>query len=116
MSNHNMICGTPTYMSKEQWTGKQSLIGPQCDIHSLGIILYELLTGKLPHDVDEEEPATAWFVKLVTQPQIRPRERKPEINKDLEAIVMRAIEKEPIDRYQSMAEFVDALGRWLELK
>ncbi len=116
MSNRSMICGTPTYMPKEQWSGRETQLGPQCDIYSLGIILYELLTGKLPYDVDDGEPPTAWFVKIVTQPQIRPRERKPEINKDLEAIVMRAITKEATDRYRSMAEFAGALGNWLELK
>lgn len=115
-SNRSMICGTPTYMSKEQWSGKQSLIGPQCDIYSLGIILYELLTGKLPYDLDGGEPATAWFAKLITQPQIRPTQRNSEINKELEAIVMRAITKEATDRYRSMAEFGEALGIWLDLK
>ncbi len=116
LTKSGMIVGTPCYMSKEQWSGRDAQLGPQCDIYSLGIILYELLTGKLPYDVDDEEPATAWFVKLVTQPQIRPTERKPDVDPALDAIVMRAIAKEAPDRYASMAEFAKDLDAWLKGK
>ena len=116
LTKSGMIVGTPCYMSKEQWSGRDAQLGPQCDIYSLGIILYELLTGKLPYDVDDEEPATAWFVKLVTQPQIRPTERKPDVDPALDAIVMRAIAKEAPDRYPSMAEFAKDLDAWLKGK
>jgi len=61
-------------------------------------------------------PSTAWFVKLVTQPQMLPSQRKPEIDRALEEIVMRAIAKEPEDRYPSMAEFAAALDEWIQRK
>ncbi len=114
LTKSGMIVGTPCYMSKEQWSGKEAQLGPECDVYSLGVILYELLTGKMPYDVEAEDPATAWFVKLVTQPQILPSERKPGFDAELEQIVMRAIAKEPQDRYPSMAEFARELDAWLK--
>jgi serine/threonine protein kinase len=99
LTHSGMIVGTPCYMSKEQWSGREGQLGPASDVFGLGVILYELLTGQLPYDSDDGEPATAWFVKLVTQPQFLPSERKPGVDSGLEAIVMRSIAKEPEDRY-----------------
>ena len=53
LTHSGMIVGTPCYMSKEQWSGKDGNLGPASDVFSLGTILYELLTGKLPFDADE---------------------------------------------------------------
>ena len=114
LTKSGMIVGTPCYMSKEQWSGKDTQLGPPCDVYSLGIILYELLTGTLPYDVEDGEPATAWFVRLVTESQRRPGERKPGVHAALEAIVMKAIAKESGDRFGSMAEFAAALDGWLK--
>lgn len=116
LTHSGMIVGTPCYMSKEQWSGKDGNLGPASDVFSLGTILYELLTGHLPFDSDEGEPATAWFVKLVTRPQILPSERKPGIDPGLEAIVMRSIAKDVENRYASMAEFATALDGWIKGK
>ncbi len=116
LTHSGMIVGTPCYMSKEQWSGKDGNLGPASDVFSLGTILYELLTGKLPFDADEGEPATAWFVKLVTRPQILPSERKPGIDPGLEAIVMRSIAKDVENRYATMAEFAMALDGWIKGK
>ncbi len=114
LTKSGMIVGTPCYMSKEQWSGKDTQLGPPCDVYSLGIILYELLTGTLPYDVEDGEPATAWFVRLVTESQRRPGERKPGVHADLEAIVMKAIAKESGDRFATMVEFAAALDGWLK--
>ncbi len=116
LTHSGMIVGTPCYMSKEQWSGREGQLGPASDVFSLGVILYELLTGQLPYDSDDGEPATAWFVKLVTQPQFLPSERKPGVDPGLEAIVMRSIAKEPEDRYINMAEFAAALAGWIKGK
>ena len=116
LTHSGMIVGTPCYMSKEQWSGKDGNLGPSSDVFSLGTILYELLTGHLPFDADEGEPATAWFVKLVTREQILPSERKPGIDPGLEAIVMRSIAKDVENRYATMAEFATALDGWIKGK
>ncbi len=116
LTKSGMIVGTPCYMSKEQWSGKEAQLGPQCDVCSLGVILYELLTGHLPYDVEDGEPATSWFVKLVTEPPIRPSERKPDVDAALSDIVMKAIAKDPQDRFASMADFAAALEAWLKGK
>ncbi len=116
LTKSGMIVGTPCYMSKEQWSGKDAQLGPPCDVYSLGVILYELLTGSLPYDVEDGEPATSWFVKLVTEPQRRLSERKPDIDAGLDAIVMKAIAKEPSDRFATMADFAGTLEAWLKGK
>ena len=114
LTKSGMIIGTPCYMSKEQWSAKDGQIGPASDVYSLGMILYELLTGKLPYDVDDDEPATAWFVRLVTRDQAPPREHKHGLDAGLESIVMRSIAIEAEDRYGTMAEFTKALDEWLQ--
>ena|GEM_PF-1199818 len=114
LTKSGMILGTPCYMSKEQWSGKDGQIGPPSDVYSLGMILYELLTGKLPYEVHDDEPATAWFVNLVTKAQKLPREWKPSIDLALDSIVMRAIAMEPEDRFSSMTSFAAAVENWLQ--
>jgi serine/threonine protein kinase len=74
LTKSGMIVGTACYMSKEQWSGKEGKLGAVCDVFSLGVILYELLTGQLPYDVEDGEPPTSWLVKLMTEPQRRPSE------------------------------------------
>ena len=114
LTKSGMILGTPCYMSKEQWSAKDGQVGPASDVYSLGMILYELLTGKLPYEVDDDEPATAWFVRLVTRDQAPLRQYKPGLDKGLESIVMRSIALETEDRYATMTEFAEALDDWIK--
>jgi serine/threonine protein kinase len=104
MTNPGTIKGTPAYMSPEQAMGKPS--HTQSDIYSLGVIFYELLTGRLPFD--DENPFTI-AMKHVNDPLLPPRELVPEIPDKVEKIVLRSMAKDPADRYQDVNDFIEDL-------
>ncbi|HWQ43446.1 MAG TPA: Stk1 family PASTA domain-containing Ser/Thr kinase [Desulfosporosinus sp.] len=98
------IIGSVHYLSPEQAKGLQS--NEQSDIYSLGIVLYELLTGKVPYD--GETPIAIALKHLQEQP-ILPSKLNPKIDKELEAVVMRAIAKSPEQRYLSAKDLLEDL-------
>jgi tRNA A-37 threonylcarbamoyl transferase component Bud32 len=98
--------GTPAYMSPEQVTARARAIGPPTDIFSLGVILYQLLTGQIPY---RGGPAEV-MVQIAVEPPPRPSEARPGIDPRLEAVCLKALAKAPEDRYASMNEFAAALG------
>jgi len=104
------IMGTPAYMPLEQYRGDVHVMGPGCDIYSLGVILYQLLTSRLPY----EGSAAAVFEMLVTSTAPpRPSSLRAGIDASLEAICLKAMAREIGDRYPSMTQFAKALGGWL---
>jgi len=99
------IFGTPHYISPEQAKRSADAV-PQSDLYSLGIILYEALTGAVPfHD---SSPASIALLHI-TQPPPPLRSIKPEISPAVEAVILRALEKKPQNRYQSGAKLMSAL-------
>jgi len=90
--------GTPDYMSPEQVKGKRG--DPRSDVFSMGVMLYEMLTGQVPFT--GANLLAAMNQRLVARPR-PPRELAPEISPQLEAIVMRALERDPKARYASAA-------------
>ena len=98
--------GTPQYMSPEQAMGKE--VDARSDIYSLGVMLYEMLTGNLPF-TDPSAPAI--LLKHMTEAPQPPSQRRPDlaIPPHYEAVVMRCLEKDPTKRFQSAVEFVAAL-------
>src|SRR6185369_6715521 len=94
------LMGTLRFMSPEQTTGEPNAIDIRTDVYSLGIILYELLTGKPPYDTGRKDITTALRNIRETDPP-QPSKCDRHINSELSAIVMKAVAKEPERRYQS---------------
>jgi len=100
-----LVIGTPAYMSPEQCEGK-GLIDLRSDVYSLGIMMYELLTGRVPFP--GEGFGEILVAHLTKQPE-PPSTINPDVTPQLEAIVMHAIEKDRNRRFQTMAEFQTAI-------
>ncbi|MBI9046437.1 MAG: serine/threonine protein kinase, partial [Anaerolineaceae bacterium] len=101
--------GTPEYMAPEQFLGKP--VDARADIYGLGVVLYELVTGRRPYQADT--PA-AVMIKQTTEALPSPLEFNPNMDELLELIIIKALAKEPEFRYQSMADFGRALQEYLE--
>ncbi len=106
MTEVGSIVGTAQYLSPEQARGAP--VDPRSDIYSLGIVLYELLTGKVPFSGDA---AVEIAMKHLSAIPDLPSKIRPEVPHDLDAIVMRALAKEPDQRYQSAEEMAADLER-----
>ena len=98
--------GTPAYMSPEQAQGK--LVDAQSDIYSLGIMLFEMLTGQVPFDADTP---LAVLIKHLTAPLPLPRKVNPDIPEPVERVILKAVAKAPEDRFQRVSDMVEALRR-----
>src|SRR5262245_56229915 len=105
-----IVVGTPSYMSPEQATGQNSDLGPSADLYSLGIVLYEMLTGKLPFRGSVCEVLR----KIVVEPPASPVEHRPELDPRLAQLILRAIAKDPEDRFPSAESFAESLQSWLD--
>ena len=100
------IIGTPAYMSPEQVKGGQDIDG-RSDVYSLGVILYEMLTGEVPYQGDTP---TQQLMKHVLEPPPSIRQVRSDIPAEIEAVLLKALAKEPVDRYPTAAAFVTALA------
>jgi serine/threonine-protein kinase len=98
------VMGTPHYLSPEQAQGHD--VTSVSDLYSIGVILYEALTGRVPF---EGESAVAVAMKQVSQTPQRPSSINPQVSPALDAVVMRALEKDPGSRFQSADAFIAAL-------
>ena len=99
------VIGTPAYMSPEQCRGRE--VDSRSDIYSLGIILYEMLTGSVPFYAKHSAEVVALHVSELPPP---PSARNPAIPPAVEAVVMRALQKNPDARQQSAGEFAKELA------
>jgi serine/threonine protein kinase len=106
------VFGTPAYMSPEQVQGRAREMGKGCDIYALGVIYYELLTGRLPFRGTTYELAE----QIVRVEPVPPSTINARVAPELDAIVLRAMAKRIEDRFASMAEFAEAIAahlRWI---
>ena len=102
------VLGTAHYISPEQAQGKE--LTAASDIYSLGIVLYESATGKLPFDGPD---AVSVAMKQVQDEPVPPRELNPEIDPSLEAIILKAMSKNPMERFATAKDMRSALNDYL---
>ena len=106
ISRTSLVLGTASYMSPEQAMGEP--VGPASDLYSLGVVLYEMLTGGVPF---EAESLVAVAMKHVNEPPRPPRGLNPLVPEEMDALVMVLLAKRPEDRYASAAELAEDLRR-----
>ncbi|MEZ6081313.1 MAG: serine/threonine-protein kinase [Pirellulaceae bacterium] len=111
LTRTGMIMGTPAYMSPEQ-IRDSGRVGPSADIYSLGVILFELLTGRLPFTGS----ILTVYSQIVVEAPPRPSCIRSGIDPELEAICLKAMAKDPRERFESMAEFAESLNGFLFAK
>lgn len=104
MTEAGSVIGTAQYLSPEQAQGEETTAAS--DTYAVGIVLYEMLTGRVPFDGDR--PVTV-AMKQINEPPVPPRVFAQEIPPELDAVVMKALSKRPEDRYQSAEDFTAAL-------
>ena len=109
LTQTDAIMGTPAYISPEQ--AKAVQVNQRSDIYSLGIILYEMVTGRVPFVA---ETPLAVILKNVSDPLPPPSTLKPDIPEAIEKVILKALAKEPNDRFATVNEFLSAWKRALD--
>ena len=99
--------GTPEYMAPEQWEGKKEIDG-RVDIYGLGVVFYELITGRSPFTADT---VPAIMIKVMVDPLPRPKKYCKDIPDSVEKVIFKALARKPEDRYGNMGEFAGALEK-----
>lgn len=104
------VMGTPSYMSPEQASGQVEILGAPCDIYSLGVILYECITGRTPF---RGANVMDLIIQVVSEDPMPPSKLEPKTPRDLETICLKCLHKNIDRRYASAGELADDLARFI---
>jgi serine/threonine-protein kinase len=110
LTSSGVVLGTPRYMPPEQAAGRVAEVGPPADIYGLGTVLYELLTCRPPF---QSHSVADTLLQLMTRPAAPPSTFNPAVDRALDAICLRCLEREPADRYSTASSLAEDLERWL---
>jgi tetratricopeptide (TPR) repeat protein len=105
------VIGTPAYMSPEQARGERAAVGARSDVYAMGAVLYEMLTGTAPFSADDPR---ALLRAVIEQPLTPPSVRRSGLHADIETVALRAMAKDPADRYRSAEAMAADLRRFLD--
>ena len=108
LTQDNNVLGTAHYVSPEQTRGQE--LGPASDIYSLGVVMYECATGRVPFDGDD---AISVALKQVNELPVPPSQLNPNLDADLERIILKCMEKDPANRFQTADELRQVLNAYL---
>ncbi len=106
------VIGTIEYMSPEQFEGDNAAVGPASDVYALGVVLYEVLTGRRPY----EGSTASKMAAILLKPPVRPGELRPGLPEWLEEICLKAMAKLPADRHATMADLAADLTAYLRTR
>jgi serine/threonine protein kinase len=104
LTSDGVIVGTPSYMAPEQAGGRADQIGPWTDLYSLGVVFYRMVTGRLPH----EGPPLAVLGRIQNEAVPPPSQFRPDLQRNIESILLKALAKEPVARFPNARQFADA--------
>ncbi|MFW6107585.1 MAG: WD40 repeat domain-containing serine/threonine protein kinase [bacterium] len=105
------VAGTPAYMSPEQAAGRTGEVGTRTDVYSLGVVLFRLLTGEPPHDLS----GTRYDVirRIIEEEPRRPRDVRGDIDRELDALLLKALARDPEERYVSAGDQARDISNYL---